>query len=323
MKSKYLPIGTICEINKNNKKVMIIGYCTPEFRGNLKINDYIGCVYPEGVLLPNQIVAFNHSDILEVVFVGYKNEEQNRLNSLLNDFTGTDKVEIAKNFHDDNEMFLTSNKAFSKLLFDENGVVMIAEKNQTNGDKYEFDENGYVININNEDVFENPFSKKIEVAEEKEELSKNWSIFNKIEFDEDGNVIEVEEKKINSQNHELSPIEFDENGVVVAVVGENLLDSKKVAGLENLESTQQKNVVSSNYSFDANGNVVSEETYEFDAAGNLVSTTNTLEEIPAIGPGLPGYEEPKNETSKKTSKKGRRSILQENLHNEKQTIESN
>ena len=59
---------------------------------------------------------------------------------------------------------------------------------------------------------ENPFSKKIEVAEEKEELSKNWSIFNKIEFDEDGNVIEVKEKKINSQNHELSPIEFDENG---------------------------------------------------------------------------------------------------------------
>ena len=164
MKNKYLPIGTVCNIKTKNKKMMIIGYCMPEFNGDLKVKDYVGCAYPEGLLLPKHILTFNHEDIIDVCFLGFKNEEQGRLDVLLNKSNGNE-IDKAKEFHEDNEMYLTSNNTYSKLLFDENGVVMLAETKPL--EKFEFDENGYVINVEKDDDIKNPFHKEYETFDYK------------------------------------------------------------------------------------------------------------------------------------------------------------
>jgi len=316
MKNKYLPIGTVCDIKVKNKKVMIIGYCVPEFNGDLKVRDYVGCAFPEGILLPNQMICFNHEDITNIHFLGFKNEEQERLDSLLNKNNGND-VERAKNFHEDNDMYLTSNNTYSKLLFDENGVVMLAETKPLQ--KYNFDENGYVTSIENAGSVENPFHKEYQNSAN-EVLNTDhskWNIFSKIEFDENGTVIEA--KTTNFENNALSKLEFDENGIVITDGDKKVEQTQKYNFDENgtliskdsytfdedgvLVSTSNKkmeevlsNKKTSNYKFNENGEVESEEAYEFDTNGNLVSieTSKKEEQVPPIGPGLPGYVEPKN-----------------------------
>lgn len=304
MENKYLPIGSICTLKGKNKKVMITGYYSVEFKGNLTIKDYCGCAYPEGMLLPESVCNFNHTDIETIDFVGYKNDEQKTFEDLLNRLTGNvSEEEKAKKFHEDNEMFLTSNKSYSKLLFDENGVVMIAEpakpKEPENNAKYHFDANGTVISVERPEQ-ENPFHVEYKDSKEvKETPSKDWNIFKNIKFDENGTVVSAEVNEEPKENT-LNKIEFDENGVVIAANGETLkaqdtpkpqyrfnddgiLISDGVDALEDEKTAAQElenDAVKVNYKFDDDGNVVS-----------------ANEEIPPIGPGLPGYVAPKKETT--------------------------
>lgn len=77
MNKDILPLGSVVLLNGGTKKVMVIGYCmkTPE-KPN-QIFDYCGCVFPEGVLRSDITCVFNHEQIKEVCFSGYKNEESN------------------------------------------------------------------------------------------------------------------------------------------------------------------------------------------------------------------------------------------------------
>lgn len=78
MKKEILPLGSVVLLNGGTKKVMIIGYCmkTPE-KPN-KMYDYCGCVFPEGVLRSDVTCVFDHEQIKEVCFSGFKNEEANK-----------------------------------------------------------------------------------------------------------------------------------------------------------------------------------------------------------------------------------------------------
>ena len=42
--------------------------------GTKNIIDYLGCIYPNGVIQSNYNLYFNDSDIVETVHVGFKNE---------------------------------------------------------------------------------------------------------------------------------------------------------------------------------------------------------------------------------------------------------
>lgn len=77
MDNNILPLGSVVLLNNGTKKVMIIGYYmkTPEKPD--KIYDYCGCVFPEGVLRSDVTCVFNHDQIKEVCFIGFKNEESN------------------------------------------------------------------------------------------------------------------------------------------------------------------------------------------------------------------------------------------------------
>lgn len=280
MENKYLPIGSVCTLKGKNKKVMVTGYYSVEFKGNLTIKDYCGCAYPEGMLLPEAVCNFNHSDIEKIDFIGLKNEEQKTFEDLLNRLTGNiSEEEKAKKFHEDNEMFLTSNNTYSKLLFDENGVVMIAEpakqKESKNNTKYNFDSNGTVISVERPEQT-NPFHVEYkETKMKKEEPIKNWNIFKNIDFDSNGTVINTELNQDMKENT-LNRIEFDENGVVIAANGETLKvqDTPKPQyrfndegvlisdGIETLENENtaveelENNAVKVDYKFDDEGNVI-------------------------------------------------------------------
>lgn len=309
MEQKYLPIGSVCTLKGKNKKVMITGYYSVEFNGNLKINDYSGCVFPEGMLLPEQNCTFNHLDIERVDFLGFENSEYQTFKKLLDKLTGNDmnEEEKAGKFHKENDMFLTSNSTYSKLLFDENGVVMIADpvvKKEEVKTNYTFDSTGTVISVANNEDIKNPFFKEeTETSKQNAGKTKKWNIFKNIEFDKDGTVVSVEKEKqiSNASNYKFSDTgvliaeqkyEFDENGEIISATN---------IDLEELKDTK-KEISTKSFKFDEEGTIVSEKEYTFSEDGELLDTKENkfkqeddIEKIPPIGPGLPGYVEPKKQ----------------------------
>ena len=113
MEEKYLPIGSVVTVKGLNKKVMIIGYYSLEYQNSVKIYDYVGCNYPEGMLMKNNMFSFNHSDITNCDFVGFKDTSYETLNKNLNSQLNTDTKDMEQP------------KNFLNLKFDENGVVVL------------------------------------------------------------------------------------------------------------------------------------------------------------------------------------------------------
>ncbi len=70
---KYLPIGTVVLLKNAKKNVMIIGYAIKGENG--KIYDYLGCLYPTGVISINENLVFNHERIDKIIDLGYSDEE--------------------------------------------------------------------------------------------------------------------------------------------------------------------------------------------------------------------------------------------------------
>ncbi len=214
MENKYLPIGSVCTVKGQTKKIMITGYYSVEYNGNLGIKDYSGCYYPEGMLLPNSVMSFNHSDIEKVDFVGYKNQENEKFQSNLDSLTGNNKKT------DDSK--IASGKIYSKIEFDENGVVISAEP---------------IV----KDTIETPID---EMKEEIKPITTNT-------FHKEYEIDSVEPKKNNKMK--MGKIKFDENGVIIAVDEE--FEEEKKDNLNDIKFDDDKPVLS-NIQFDEDGNIV-------------------------------------------------------------------
>ncbi len=220
MEKKYLPIGSVCIVKGQTKKIMITGYCSVEYNGNIKVKDYIGCLYPEGLLLPNSTISFNHSEIEKVEYLGYKDEENEKFQANLNSLIG-DKADIKKS--------LTTDSIFSRIEFDENGVVTFVEMKESNKVEPVKEEK---VETKKEEPVVNPFHKEYE-DKPSSQPKKSELKMAKYEFDENGFVVAVneftEEEKENALNDikpvkeddsvkgELNAIEFDENGNIVGI----------------------------------------------------------------------------------------------------------
>lgn len=171
MSDKYLPLGTICKIKNSDYLVMICGYYSIKFDNEIIMHDYRGCIYPEG-LLKNNIISFNHNDIIEIIFKGYINDDYSKLNQvLLNQqkiIPKDKKVDLFKNFQ-----------------YDDNGVVL-----------YEPDESNQDNNLETQSFkseVSNPFYSSYSDKQEVENTTSNSPIFKSIVFDENGIVISAEE----------------------------------------------------------------------------------------------------------------------------------
>ena len=85
---KYLPLGSVVLLNGAKKRVMIIGFMVSSQGAEGKVFDYMGCVFPEGVISSEQSLVFNHNQIGQVFCLGYSDDEEkkfrNKLKSLEN-----------------------------------------------------------------------------------------------------------------------------------------------------------------------------------------------------------------------------------------------
>lgn len=70
-----LPIGTVVTLHKNPKKLMIIGIKQLD-KETQEASDYIAVLYPEGFITRDILFKFNHEDIMDIIYKGYENSEQ-------------------------------------------------------------------------------------------------------------------------------------------------------------------------------------------------------------------------------------------------------
>lgn len=71
---KYLQLGSIVLLKDAKKRMMIIGYEAVTGDDGTTY-DYIGCLYPEGVIEAGKHLLFNHDQIEEIYFSGYSDIE--------------------------------------------------------------------------------------------------------------------------------------------------------------------------------------------------------------------------------------------------------
>ena len=114
MKDKYLPIGSIVTINNTNKNIMIVGYYAIKYQNVVKMYDYVGISYPEGSLLDASF-AFNHADITNILYEGYKDDSFNVLNKNMLGQNENKSIDAKKDSN------------FVNVKYDANGVVQYEE----------------------------------------------------------------------------------------------------------------------------------------------------------------------------------------------------
>lgn len=77
-----LPIGSVVYLAGGNQKIMIINKGPiVEQNGRDVFFDYTGVLYPQG-FDPDNIYYFHDVDVDEVVFEGYRDDDQNRLDTM-------------------------------------------------------------------------------------------------------------------------------------------------------------------------------------------------------------------------------------------------
>lgn len=70
-----LPIGSVVRLKGAEKRLMIFGVRQTNEQTNQEY-DYIGVLYPEGNMGEEMRFLFDHSDIDQIVFQGYSDEER-------------------------------------------------------------------------------------------------------------------------------------------------------------------------------------------------------------------------------------------------------
>ena len=81
---KYLPIGTVVLLHEGEKTIMIYGRMQHHGETNT-VYDYVACLYPEGNIDEEYMFLFNHSQIREIVFMGYESEAEKEFLAFIED----------------------------------------------------------------------------------------------------------------------------------------------------------------------------------------------------------------------------------------------
>lgn len=85
---KYLPLGSVVILKNAWRKVMIMGFSPIDMDKKDKIYDYLGCLYPEGIIRTDVNILFNHEDIKEIKAIGLIDEEQKEFMSKIDELIG-------------------------------------------------------------------------------------------------------------------------------------------------------------------------------------------------------------------------------------------
>ena len=76
MKKEYLPIGSVVLLKNAKKRVMVTGFYVKEEEKSDKVYDYVGVMYPEGVIQSDKNLVFNNDQIEKVYFSGFSDIEE-------------------------------------------------------------------------------------------------------------------------------------------------------------------------------------------------------------------------------------------------------
>ena len=80
---ELLPIGSIVLLKDGEKNLMVCGIKQTDESGDGQEYDYLGVLYPEGHIGEQFQYLFNHTDIENIIFRGYEdNERQEFLDKL-------------------------------------------------------------------------------------------------------------------------------------------------------------------------------------------------------------------------------------------------
>lgn len=82
-REKYLPLGTVCLLKDATKRVMIIGFAAKGKETGSKTYDYVGVMYPIGMISSTQNLLFNHDQIDKIYYMGYTDEEDKKFKEKL------------------------------------------------------------------------------------------------------------------------------------------------------------------------------------------------------------------------------------------------
>lgn len=93
MKEKFLPIGTVVLLSGATKRLMITGYCAAQAENQNVVFDYVGCLFPEGNLMGDDVALFNHSQIGSIVYMGLDDDEFKSLNKSINEALAEESTE--------------------------------------------------------------------------------------------------------------------------------------------------------------------------------------------------------------------------------------
>jgi len=70
-----LPIGSVVQLHEGEKKVMICGRLQQQADTGT-VWDYSACLYPEGIIDPNELYLFDNESIERLYYVGMQDGEE-------------------------------------------------------------------------------------------------------------------------------------------------------------------------------------------------------------------------------------------------------
>ena len=91
----YLPLGSIVYVKGGAQRIMIVSRgLRVNVQGDSRYFDYGGCLYPNG-LTGDQVLYFQHKDIVEVVFEGYSDKDNEMMVKSIQDaYQGLEETDV-------------------------------------------------------------------------------------------------------------------------------------------------------------------------------------------------------------------------------------
>ena len=80
------PLGTVVMLKGGKKRLMVVGFDPLNETRTNKAYDYIGCLFPEGILATDKLAMFNHDQIEKVYLEGLSDAEEQNFKEKLADF---------------------------------------------------------------------------------------------------------------------------------------------------------------------------------------------------------------------------------------------
>ena len=82
--ARLIPLGSVVLLKGATKRVMVVGFLPTLEEDPSKVFDYMGCLYPEGIMSSKQNLVFNHDQIEKLICLGFSDEEEKKFKAVLN-----------------------------------------------------------------------------------------------------------------------------------------------------------------------------------------------------------------------------------------------